>query len=351
MLLFSLTLFFLSGESANAGEAITIAAVGDIMMGSDYPETKLPPRDGEGIFDAVKQAFKGQDIVFGNLEGPLLDGGTTTKCEKLISCFAFRTPTRYVRYLQEAGFTVVSVANNHASDFGDEGRESTLRTLASAGIQAVGGESVARISIKGKKVVLAGFSYTTPSYYSFSLQDIPQAMRIVQELKKQNDLVIVSFHGGAEGSMAQHVTGKAEIFMGEDRGDVMLFAHAVIDAGADLVIGHSPHVVRALEIYRGKLIAYSLGNFLGYERFNISGPNGLSFVLQARLNAETGDFIGGTLVPVRLVNEGIPEPDPNRKAIALVKSLTAKDIPRSGIVISADGTISPEGDKEKQKPQ
>jgi len=351
MLILALILLLAVGESVSAGEAITIAAVGDIMMGSDYPESKLPPRDGDGIFDEVKQAFGGQNIVFGNLEGPLLDGGTTTKCEKLRSCFAFRTPTRYVRYLQEAGFTAVSVANNHASDFGDEGRKSTMRMLASAGIQAVGGESVARITIEGKKVVLAGFSYSTPSQYSFSVLDIPEAMRIVRNLKKENDLMIVSFHGGAEGNMAQHVPRKVEIFMGEDRGDVMRFAHAVIDAGADLVIGHSPHVVRALEVYRGKLIAYSLGNFLTYERFNISGSSGRSVVLQARLDAETGDFIGGTLVPVRLVNEGIPQPDPERQAINIIKSLTVKDISRSGIVISVDGTIAPDGDKEKQKPR
>src|SRR5208283_3897191 len=341
MLILALILLLAAGACANDREAITIAAVGDIMMGSDYPESKLPPRDGDGIFDDVKQAFGGQNIVFGNLEGPLLDGGTTTKCEKLSSCFSFRTPTRYVRFLQEAGVTAVSVANNHASDFGDEGRESTLRTLASAGIQAVGGESVARFTMKGKKVVLAGFSYSTPSYYSFSMLDIPEAMRIVRNLKKENDLIIVSFHGGAEGNMAQHVPGKAEIFMGEERGDVMHFAHAVIDAGADLVIGSSPHVVRALEVYRGKLIAYSLGNFLTYKRFNISGPSGCSVVLKARIDAETGNFIGGTLVPVRLVHEGIPQPDPERKAINLVKSLTAQDIPRSGIVISVDGTIAP----------
>jgi len=347
----ALILLVMGSESARAGEVITIASVGDIMMGSDFPESKLPPNDGEGIFDAVKQAFVGEDIVFGNLEGPLLDGGMTTKCESSSHCFAFRTPTRYVRHLREAGFTAVSVANNHASDFGDEGRESTIRTLASAGIQAVGGENVACIIIKGTKVALAGFSYSTPSRYSYSILDISRAMSIIRDLKKENDLIIVSFHGGAEGSTAQHVPGRAETFMGEERGDVMRFAHAVIDAGADLVIGHSPHVVRALEVYRGKLIAYSLGNFLAYERFNISGPSGRSIVLQARINAMTGDFIGGRLVPIRLVDEGIPEPDPERRAIDLIRSLTSKDIRRSGIILSADGTIAPDGNKETQAPR
>lgn len=320
---------------------ITIAAVGDVMMGSTHPDVKLPPRDGEGIFDAVRHLFAGSDIVFGNLEGPLIDGGKTTKCETLSYCFAFRTPVRYVRYLKEAGFTALGVANNHASDFGEEGRESTLRTLASAGLQAVGGPAVARFTVRGRRVAFAGFSYSTSSPYSFNILDIPEAQRVVRRLKSEHDIVIVSFHGGAEGSDAQHVPGRQEIYRGEDRGDVMRFSRSVIDAGADLVIGHGPHVLRALEVYRGKLIAYSLGNFLTYERFSLRGPNGISMVLRAALDPVTGDFIEGSLVPVRLVNEGIPEPDPERTAVSIVRTLTRKDISRQNMMIAADGTIRP----------
>ncbi|HEX9137512.1 MAG TPA: CapA family protein [Nitrospirota bacterium] len=113
-----------------ADNCLTIAAVGDIMMGTTYPEKLLPPNDGAGIFESVKDAFQGNDIVLGNLEGPLVDEGTTTKCKKPgKTCYAFKTPIRYVAYLKEAGFTALHIANNHASDFGQEGIESTLRAL------------------------------------------------------------------------------------------------------------------------------------------------------------------------------------------------------------------------------
>jgi poly-gamma-glutamate capsule biosynthesis protein CapA/YwtB (metallophosphatase superfamily) len=316
---------------------LTIAAVGDIMMGTTYPENMLPPDDGAGIFDGVKDAFLGNDIVFGNLEGPLVDEGTTTKCKKPgKTCYAFKTPTRYVTYLKEAGFTTLHIANNHASDFGQEGLESTLRAFASAGLQPVGGKAIGHFVIKGKRIAVAGFSYSD-SPYSFSILDAGEAQKIVRDLKAANDLVIVSFHGGAEGSSAVHVTGEDEEFLGEGRGNVVAFAKAVIDAGADMVIGHGPHVLRAVEVYNAKLIVYSLGNFLTYERFNLDGPNGLSVILKARIDASTGSFIDGELVPVKLVNEGIPVRDPKGRAVTLIRQLTNEDISGQKVSIAGDG--------------
>ena len=320
---------------------LTIAAVGDIMMGTTHPKDLLPPKDGRDIFEKVKFAIAGNDIVFGNLEGPLIDGGETTKCEKYNYCFAFRTPTRYVHYLNDAGFMAMGIANNHANDFGEEGRMSTLRTLSGAGIQPVGGKAIARFTLKGKRIAIAGFSYSTSTPYSFTILNIPKAEAIVSNLTAENDIVIVSFHGGSEGRKYQHVPGEAEIFMGEERGDVMKFSRAVIDAGADMVIGHGPHVLRAMEVYRGRLIAYSLGNFLTYARFNLKGPNGISAVLNARMNAETGEFLEGRIIPVKLVGEGIPVPDEKKQAVEIIQRLTRQDIPGSNLVIDRDGTIRP----------
>jgi hypothetical protein len=316
---------------------LTIAAVGDIMMGTTYPENLLPPNDGAVIFESVKDAFQGSDIVLGNLEGPLVDEGTTTKCKKPgKTCYAFKTPTRYVAYLKDAGFTTLNIANNHASDFGPEGIESTRRALDGAGIQSVGGKAIAHFEIKGKRTAVAGFSYSD-SPYSFSILDIDAAQKFVRELKAANDLVIVSFHGGAEGASASHVTGEDEAFLGEERGNVVAFAKSVIDAGADLVIGHGPHVLRALEVYKDKLIIYSLGNFLTYERFNLDGPNGLSVILKARIDTSTGSFIDGELVPVKLVNEGIPIRDPNGRGITLIRKLTKEDNPGQKFSFADDG--------------
>jgi len=339
-LLLGLLLCGVNYMNAYANDNLTIVAVGDIMMGTTYPENILPPHDGTGIFDNVKEKFKGSDIVFGNLEGPLLDEGKTTKCDDSSSgqCYAFKTPTRYAKYLKDAGFNVMSIANNHSSDFGSEGIESTVSTFNLTGIQAAGGDSIASFTIKGKRLVIAGFSFSS-SPYSYSILDLSKAMDIVKKLKVTNDIVIVSFHGGAEGKSAIHISDRDEIFLDENRGNVIRFSRSVIDAGADMVIGHGPHVLRALEVYKGKLIAYSLGNFLTYGMFNIKSPNGLSVILKAKIDAETGDFIQGDLISIKLLNGGIPEIDLDKEAVRLVSNLTKEDIGNSNITIAHSGAL------------
>lgn len=326
--------------AANAGEQISIVAVGDIMMGTTYPDKKLPPKDGSGIFNNVKKEFYGHDIVFGNLEGPLTDVGEPSKClVKTEHCNEFKMPVRYVNYLKDAGFNVMSIANNHAFDFGFRGMQNTRNTLESAGIKTAGGKDIAYLNIKGKKIAVAGFSFSSSSPYSYSIKDLPQAAKIVKELKESNDIVIVSFHGGAEGKAAVNIFDSEEIFLKEKRGNVIKFSRTVIDAGADLVIGHGPHVLRAMEIYKGKLIAYSLGNFLTYG-FSTSGPNGLSVILKIKIDSETGNFIDGELIPVKLSNQGIPEIDPGNQAIKLIKKLTVQDMPVAPLLILDDGYLS-----------
>jgi len=335
-------------EAALAADPLTVVAVGDIMMGTDWPEDLLPPRDGAGIFDNVLESLRGADIVFGNLEGPLVDGGEGVKCDRKrrakegkTLCFEFRTPTRYVGHLASAGFQAMNVANNHTFDFGLEGVESTIAALEEAGIQAAGGDNVAAFCIRGKTVAVVGFSYSPPSPHSHPLQDLPSAMEIVGGLKEDFDLVIVSFHGGAEGKDALRVPDADEFLAGVNRGNVVRFARTVIDAGADLVIGHGPHVPRAMEVYQGKLIAYSLGNFLTYGRFNIQGPSGVSYVLRAEIDLETGNFSSGAIVPMELRDGGIPFLDPEKKAVKIIRELTAERQVEPGLVIGEDGVLTP----------
>jgi poly-gamma-glutamate capsule biosynthesis protein CapA/YwtB (metallophosphatase superfamily) len=306
--------------------AIRIAAVGDIMMGTTFPEPILPPEDGATLFRSVAPLLAEHDVVFGNLEGPLTDAPLSPKCPKPLRrgrpCFAFRTPPRYAAHLAGAGFTAVSVANNHALDFGMEGLDNTLEILDAAGIEPVGGERVAAFTISGRSVAVAGFSYSLRTRYVYPLLDIEAAREIVARLKGEYDLVIVSFHGGAEGAQAMRVTDAEEEFMGENRGNVVRFARAVVEAGADLVLGHGPHVPRAIEVYRGKLIAYSLGNFAVYSMFNIKGPSGLGYALQAELDPRTGDVLRFRTPSVTLRHPGIPHPDPSGKAEALLRKLS-----------------------------
>ncbi|HEX9206169.1 MAG TPA: CapA family protein [Candidatus Deferrimicrobiaceae bacterium] len=305
---------------------IRVAAVGDIMMGTTFPEEILPPEDGATLFRAVLPLLAGHDIVFGNLEGPLTDEEKSPKCPKPRKkgrpCFAFRTPPRYAERLRAAGFTALNVANNHSLDFGMEGLDNTLAALDNAAIQAVGGERVAVFTAAGRRIAVAGFSYSLQTRYVHPLLDTDRAREIVARLKEENDLVLVSFHGGAEGKGALRVADAEEEFLGEKRGNVVRFARAAVDAGADLVLGHGPHVPRALEIYRGKLIAYSLGNFATYSMFNLKEESGISYVLQAELSPETGDVVRFRTPSVALRDLGVPHPDPSGRTEKLLRTLS-----------------------------
>ena len=315
-------------------ERIVINAVGDIMMGSIHPVPKLPPKDGKALFDGVKHILKTGDIVMGNLEGPLTDQATPVKCKDALNpCYEFVTPTRYRSRLKEAGFNIAAISNNHASDAGLSGVEETLKALRSAGIGATGGPSIAVMEVKGKCVAIAGFSYM-PGDYAYSIHDLDEAAKTIGGLKDEYDIVIVTVHAGAEGAAARHVSDAEEVFLDENRGNMISFSHAVIDAGADLVIGHGPHVLRALEVYKGKLIAYSLGNFLTYKRFNVTGPAGISAILRVELDTDNGNFQSGAIIPIQLTREGVPHVDPKNKGTILLKQLSLEDIKDNQIDIN-----------------
>ena len=320
-------------------DAIVVVAVGDIMMGSTHPFDALPACDGARIFGKVKQYLAG-DVVFGNLEGPLADHVTPSKCRHstLGTCFAFVTPERYGVHLRDAGFNVLSIANNHAHDCGPYGIERTLSVLRAEGMQPCGGSVEAHLEKKGRRIVFTGFSYKG-SEYAHSLLQVAEAQERVRFLKRRNDIVIVSFHGGAEGHGAQGLRGGPETFLGEKRGDVIAFARACVDAGADMVIGHGPHVWRAMELYKGKLIAYSLGNFLTYKLFNVKGPSGVTGVLRVKLNPVTGDFLEGAIIPLKLTTDGIPENDPTMEIIGILRELTEQSFGKSALQIAPEGVI------------
>ena len=316
-------------------DTISVIAVGDIMMGTDFPRYALPSNNGKDLLKSVESTLKSADITLGNLEGVLLDGGKPAKkCRDTTSCYIFRTPTKYVSNLVNAGFDVMSLSNNHANDFGDGGRTSTKNTLTEAGIKFAGikGE-VTFVDVSDTKIGIIAFSTSTGCY---SLLDIPQAESEVTQLRQNCDIVVVSFHGGAEGESAKYIPGKNEIMYGEDRGDVIKFAHAVIDAGADVVIGHGPHVPRALELYKNRLIAYSLGNFCTYKGFNISDSKGLAPILKVNFDSE-GKFIDGKIISAKQTRWDGTSLDTNNKAAKLIAKLTKEDFPNSKLIIDNSG--------------
>jgi poly-gamma-glutamate capsule biosynthesis protein CapA/YwtB (metallophosphatase superfamily) len=288
----------------------------------------------------VTPILSAADVAFANLEGPLADTGKSEKCarSKPGRCYAFRVPTRYGALLRDAGVDVVSVANNHAGDFGDAGRASTRSTPDALGIRHAGGPGeVAQLEVRGTRIAVLAFATSAGTN---DLRDVPAAVRMVEEARREADLVIVSMHGGAEGADRQHVPPGHEEFLGEDRGDLRGFAHAVIDAGAALVVGHGPHVVRGMEVHRGRLVAYSLGNFATYGGMNLSGPNGLSLLLEVRL-APDGAFLGGRVHAARQDRPGGPKLDPAGAVIPLVRRLSDEDFGSSAVHLADDGTLAP----------
>ena len=318
-------------------QEISVMAVGDIMLGTDFPHNHLPPA-GQNLLADVSEILSAADITFGNYEGTLLSGGEPAKqCRNPQRCYVFRTPPQAVSHLVSAGFDVMSLANNHARDFGDEGRSSTMQTLAQAGIHHSGQEGdIASWEVHGLKVALIAFA---PFRGAYNPLKITPAQQWVQELAVTNDIVLVSMHMGAEGEHATRIPFAEEIFHGERRGDVVAFSRAMVDAGADLIIGHGPHVPRAIELYQGRLIAYSLGNFCTYYGINVRGLNGLAPILRARLNRQ-GEFLGGEIISTRQRRPAGPVPDPRQEAARLIATLTAKDFPDTPLEISPNGLIS-----------
>ena len=317
---------------------LTVAAVGDIMMGTDFPQNILPDDDGVGFLTAVTPILAAPDVTFGNLEGVLQDGGEPVKqCKDTRICFLFRTPTRYAQYLANAGFDVMSLANNHARDFGEDGRSSTMAALDAVGIHHSGREgTVASWVANGRRVALVAFA---PNVGSNSLNDPQIGLPLVTQLAATHDIVIVSFHGGAEGNGAEVLPFAREIFAGEDRGDVVEFAHAMVDAGADLVIGHGPHVARPMELYHDRLIAYSLGNFATYYGISVEGIRGIAPILLCTLD-DQGRFVSGHIESTTQLRPAGPSLDPQQTVIEMLRTLTLAAFPEGLLDISGDGELT-----------
>lgn len=330
-------------EKPKNDEPILISSGGDIMLGSPYPNaSRMPPNDGKDLLKPVTPIFEKADIAFANLEGPIVDGGNSVKCGASAgkTCFAFRMPTHYGAYLKDASLDVLSLANNHANDFGDRGRESTRKVLEQNGIKHAGSDknefAMTFVEAKGKKVAIVAFAHNA---LVPNVNELDFAKQLIEKADKEADIVMVSFHGGAEGAANARVPQRTELFLGEVRGNLPLFARTVIDAGADVVIGHGPHVLRGMEIYKDRLIAYSLGNFVAYGWFPLAGATAETLVLDVKL-APDGKFIDGKIHPFILRQRGIITPDETKSAVKTIKRLSQLDFPTSMPKISDDGIIT-----------
>jgi poly-gamma-glutamate capsule biosynthesis protein CapA/YwtB (metallophosphatase superfamily) len=311
-----------------------------MMLGTNYPsKSYLPANGGNDLLADVRDILKDADVTFGNLEGTMFDGeGTAKRCRDMSKCYVFRSPASYVKHFTEAGFDVLSLANNHSGDFGGTGRKGTKAVLKNAGIAYAGLTGTDETAIFERNGVKYGFAAFAPNSGTCDVRNISRAKEIVASLESECDIVIVSFHGGAEGASHQNVPKTTEKYLGENRGDVHKFAHAVIDAGADVVFGHGPHVTRSIELYKDRFISYSLGNFCTYGRFNLRGPAGLAPIIKV-FTTKTGNFAYAEITPTYQQKTHGPKVDGQKRVIKKLQELTTADFPDSALEITDEGKV------------
>lgn len=339
-----LTVFVLlsCAHAQDAEPVITLHAVGDIMYGTLFPEPRIPPDKGRAAFAEVKGVLTNgaPDIVFGNLEGAVTHNPYTVKNVAPGRSYAFRLPPDNAWLLTNAGFNVLNTANNHSLDFGEEGYNETRKILRGLGIQPVGNKGeVTLTNIRGTRVGFISF-FINNNFNDLTRQD--SAMAEVRRAKTLCDILVVTMHAGGEGDKYVHTANAVESYLGENRGNVIRFSHGAIDNGADLVIGSGPHVPRAMEVYKKRLIAYSLGNFVTHQMAT-AGYKKYTLVLRAQV-ATNGVFQGGEVRSCFQYESGdyagLPKPDPQNRTIKLLQKLLWDDFPGNPLTIGDDGKLS-----------
>ncbi|MEI6123609.1 MAG: CapA family protein [Bacteroidota bacterium] len=325
-----------------ATDTLVIVGVGDVMLGTIIPSREFLPagEDCSKEFSNVSQIIQAADVAFCNLEGVFTDTPAGRKPCNNDNCWTFGMPTKFANCLVDAGFDFVSNANNHCKDFGDAGKKSTAKALDSAKLHYAGWLTNP-FTIYEKDSIKYGFCAFSPESGNCDIRDYPAAQKIVHYLDSLCNVVIVSFHSGAEGVDHQHVTRQDEMFMGYNRGNVYRFAHLMIDAGADIIFGHGPHVTRGVEVYKNRFIAYSMGNFCTYSRISIAGVCGLAPIMQVSTN-KNGKFLKAQIISTYQLKYQPPLIDPDKRVLKVIQNLTKLDFPEVKINISDQGVVTQE---------
>lgn len=337
-------------------DGVRICAGGDVTLGTNLDtawvhtaRARLGRRvpalpDPDSMLAPLRPLVADADIVLLNVEGALGDGRINRqKCAPgSTACFAFRSPGAAAgafRRVNDSAQVVGNVANNHARDDGDIGRRNTLRLLDDAGVHTVGADTLATVvaTAEGDTVAFLGFAqWTGPDP-----RNLAAVRRHVRRASARWPIVVVTMHMGAEGRGRQRTANASELFHGEDRGNVVAFAWTAAAAGADLVIGHGPHVMRSVEWQDSTLVFYSLGNLLTYGPFSLTEPMNRGAIACATLDS-TGAVLAADLRSTRQRSPGIVSDDPSGRAAALVDSLTRLDFPATGARVDAEtGSIEP----------
>ncbi len=312
---------------------LTLGFVGDIAPAHKENEFMI-----ENFFSQVSPFLESPDIMIGNLEGTFSMMGTPKCDESLPGCYLFSGSETFLSEIKDGGFDALSLANNHAYDYGQEGFEETKRLITLNQMLAVGAKDDIRYKETSQGTV--AFVGASSYFWSPSIIETDDLINHIKEARKNSDIIVVTFHGGAEGRDYSHTPDSTEWYMGENRGDVRMMARRAIDEGADIILGSGPHVLRGMEIYKQRLIAYSLGNFAFSGSKTISQKDilGISAILHANLSPD-GEFESGTLIPIQILQNGTPILDPNKTAIKMIRALSVEDFSYSGIHIDNEGNI------------
>ncbi|MBO9620606.1 MAG: CapA family protein [Niabella sp.] len=326
-------------ESVTVDSAITITAVGDLMLGADYPNRSRMPK--HNILLPLADSLKNSHFLIGNIEGVITDSTIPEKkCPLYGSCYVFRMPPGTEKQFKNAGFDFLNLANNHSGDFGTAALAQTMQLLDRAGIAYAGIRPRHSYKIISKNHIRYGIIGVGFGWRHLQIAQPEAVVKQIKKIRDSTDILMVFFHGGAEGDTTEHVTRNTEVFRGENRGNVYAFARSCIDAGADLVLGSGPHVTRGIELYKQKLIAYSLGNYATFGAISLKGPMGMAPILKIRVNRK-GDFINGRIISTRQLagDDRTPQLDPTKKVIGRMQLLSKLDFPESPLTITQKGDI------------
>lgn len=342
------------GRDATRTAGLRVCAGGDVTLGNNLDPAwaaraarNLVDRWGRSaepvaLLAPLAPLVADADIVLLNVESAIGDGAFTRKCGPgSTSCFAFRSPPEAapaLRALAPDASVVGNIANNHARDAGPAGFVATRRLLERAGVSVTGADTLATpvATPAGDTVAFIGF-YTGAD--SPDARDLAAVRRHVARARERWPIVIVSTHMGAEGVRAQRTRDEREIFLGRiDRGNPVAFARTAIQAGASVVFGHGPHVLRAAE-WRGDRIAFhSLGNLLTYGPFSNGEPINRGAVACVVLGPD-GAVREGEVRSTQQLAPGVLVADTRHRAAFLIDSLGRLDFPRTGVRLDADGRL------------
>lgn len=337
-----------------------LCAGGDVMLGTNldsawarFAAETLRTRyglepDPDSLLAPLKPLVQDADVVLLNVEGAIGEGPAPRKCSADAKwCFAFRQPkatARALRRLVDSSVAIVgNVANNHSRDAGDDGRDMTVAYLNAAGVHVTGNDTLATAVplADGDTIGVLGFHTDSTSP---DARDLAAVRRHVARASRRFSVVIVTMHLGAEGRSAQRTRDANERFLKTiDRGNPVRFADAAFRGGATLVVGHGPHVLRAVEWRGDRLVFYSLGNLLTYGPFKLREPTNRGVVACASIDAAR-HVASAELRPTVQLWPGVLRADTTQRALWLIDSLGALDFPRSGARVDSLGML------EKRKP-